>query len=172
MVSTSARICVGWNSLVRPFHTGTPAYCASTSTFSWAEPRYSMRVERATEDSCGVLHRLLVADLRTAGREVGDVRALVLRRDLEGRAGPRRGLLEDHRDVLAGEAGLLVAGVLGRFEVGSELEQEAQLVRGEVELLEEAPVAEVERQRRSFAQAVASTAGLVVGVVCGCGGRA
>ena len=42
MVSTSARIWVGWNSSVRPFHTGTPAYAASVSTVSWAKPRYSI----------------------------------------------------------------------------------------------------------------------------------
>ncbi len=42
MVSTSARIWVGWNSSVSPFHTGTPAYFASVSTFSWVDPRYSI----------------------------------------------------------------------------------------------------------------------------------
>ena len=38
----SARICVGWNSFVRPFQTGTEAYCASSSTMLWPKPRYSM----------------------------------------------------------------------------------------------------------------------------------
>ncbi len=42
IVSTSARIWVGWNSSVSPFHTGTPAYSARISTFSWADPRYSI----------------------------------------------------------------------------------------------------------------------------------
>ena len=42
MVTMSARIWVGWNSSVSPFHTGTPAYSARISTFSWAKPRYSM----------------------------------------------------------------------------------------------------------------------------------
>ena len=42
IVRKSARICVGWNSLVRPFHTGTPEYSASCSTVAWAKPRYSM----------------------------------------------------------------------------------------------------------------------------------
>ena len=42
MVRTSARIWVGWNSSVRPFQTGTPAYLASSSTISWPNPRYSM----------------------------------------------------------------------------------------------------------------------------------
>ena len=31
-VSMSAIICVGWNSVVRPFHTGTPALAARSST--------------------------------------------------------------------------------------------------------------------------------------------
>ena len=42
IVSISASICVGWNSFVRPFHTGTPAYFASSSTMSCPYPRYSI----------------------------------------------------------------------------------------------------------------------------------
>ena len=42
MVSMSQSIWVGCHSSVRPFHTGTPAYSASSSTFAWADPRYSM----------------------------------------------------------------------------------------------------------------------------------
>ena len=42
IVSISAIICVGWNSFVRPFHTGTPAYFASSSTISCPYPRYSI----------------------------------------------------------------------------------------------------------------------------------
>ena len=33
---------MGWNSFVRPFHTGTPAYSARISTVSCAKPRYSI----------------------------------------------------------------------------------------------------------------------------------
>ena len=33
---------VGWYSLVSPFHTGTPAYLARSSTISWPNPRYSI----------------------------------------------------------------------------------------------------------------------------------
>ena len=102
-------------------------------------------VEGAAEHPGGVLHRLLVPDLGAARLQVGDVRALVLRGHLEGGAGARRRLLEDQRDVLAGEARLLVAAVLGRLEVGGQPEQEPQLLGGEVELLEEAAVAKVER---------------------------
>ena len=42
MVMRSASIWVGWNWSVSPFHTGTPAYLASSSTSSWLNPRYSM----------------------------------------------------------------------------------------------------------------------------------
>ena len=42
MVRRSASICVGWNSSVRPFQTGTPAFSASSSTIFWLKPRYSM----------------------------------------------------------------------------------------------------------------------------------
>ncbi len=42
MVIMSAIICVGWNASVRPFHTGTPAQPASSSTSSCEKPRYSM----------------------------------------------------------------------------------------------------------------------------------
>ena len=42
MVNTSANICVGWNSSVKPLNTGTPAYSANSSTISCLKPRYSM----------------------------------------------------------------------------------------------------------------------------------
>ena len=41
-VSMSASIWVGWKSSVSPFHTGTPALAASSSTVLWENPRYSM----------------------------------------------------------------------------------------------------------------------------------
>ena len=41
IVITSASICVGWYSSVRPLNTGTPAYLASVSTPVWLAPRYS-----------------------------------------------------------------------------------------------------------------------------------
>ena len=52
----------------------------------------------------GVLHRLLVPDLRRRRVDVGDVGALVVRRHLERAAGTGGGLLEDQRDVLARQA--------------------------------------------------------------------
>ena len=42
IVRTSQRVCVGWNSSVSPFQTGTPADRARISTVSWAKPRYSI----------------------------------------------------------------------------------------------------------------------------------
>jgi hypothetical protein len=101
------------------------------------------RVVEAAEHARGVGDRLLVADLRARRVEVGDVRALVVGGDLEGRARARRGLLEDQRDRLAAQARDLVPGELGGLERGGEPEQLLELFRGEVELLEQAAVAEV-----------------------------
>ncbi len=75
------------------------------------------RVVHPAEHAGGVLHRLLVPDLRRRRVDVGDVGALVVRRDLEGAARPGRGLLEDQRDVLAAQTLLLHAGVLGPLQV-------------------------------------------------------
>jgi hypothetical protein len=66
MVSMSARICVGWNSSVSPFQTGTPAY-AARSRPSPGEAPVLDAVEGAAEDARGVLHGLLVADLEPLG---------------------------------------------------------------------------------------------------------
>jgi hypothetical protein len=75
---------------------------------------------------------------------------LVLRGHLERRPGPGGRLLEDECDVLARQSSPLIAGVLGGLEIGGELEQELQLVGTEVQLLEEAAVAEVERHGGSL----------------------
>ena len=42
MVMMSASIWVGWSSSVSPFHTGTPALAASSSTVACLKPLYSM----------------------------------------------------------------------------------------------------------------------------------
>ena len=42
IVIRSAIIWVGWNWSVKPFHTGTPEYFASSSTMDWSKPLYSM----------------------------------------------------------------------------------------------------------------------------------
>ena len=104
-------------------------------------------VKGAAEHPGGVLHGLLVADLGPARLQVGHVCALVLGGDLERGASPRRRLLEDQRYVLARQVRLLVAGILRGLEVGGQLEEEPQLLGSEVELLEEAAVAEVEWHR-------------------------
>src|SRR4051794_20631595 len=57
--------------------------------------------------------------------------------DLERGHRPGRALLEDERDLLSLHPGGLVAAVLGRLQVRREPEQEPELLRGEVELLEE-----------------------------------
>jgi hypothetical protein len=65
----------------------------------------------------GVLHRLLVADLRAARVQVGDVGALVVGGHLERAAGAGRRLLEDEREVLARQVLLLAAALLRRLEL-------------------------------------------------------
>ena len=103
------------------------------------------RVVHAAQHPRGVGDRLLVPQLRTGRVEVGHVRALVERRDLERRPGPGGGLLEDQRDLLARQPFALGAGVLGDLERLRQPQQVPQLSRGEVDLLEEAAVAQVER---------------------------
>ena len=144
IVSTSARIWVGWNSSVSPFHTGTPAYLPRSSTTSWCEAPVLDPVVHPAEDARGVLHRFLVADLRAIGPEVRDVGALVVGGDLERRARAGRGLLEDDRDVLALQARLLIPAVLRVLEVRGHVEEEADLGRGEIQQGQEVPVAQVE----------------------------
>ena len=73
------------------------------------------------------------------------MRALVVGADLERRAGAGGGLLEDQRDVLALQVLGLGPGVLGGLQRLRQLQQEPQLARGEVDLLEEAAVLQVER---------------------------
>ena len=42
IVRRSASICVGWSTSVSPFHTGTPAYFARSSTTFCSYPLYSI----------------------------------------------------------------------------------------------------------------------------------
>ncbi len=72
-------------------------------------------VEHPTEDAGGVGDGLLAADVGVAGAEVGGGGALVGGGDLEGAAGAGGGLLEDQREMLAGQPGLFGAGALGRL---------------------------------------------------------
>src|SRR4029453_7377901 len=77
--------------------------------------------------------------------QVGDMGPLVVGGDLEGGTRARGGLLEDQGDVLARQVRPLVAAVLGRLELARQPHEEPQLIGGEVQLLEEAAVPEVER---------------------------
>ena len=101
-------------------------------------------VEEAAQHAGRVGDRFLVPHLGPRRVEIRDVRALVEGGHLEGAARARGGLLEDEGDVLAAQAGHLRARDLGLLEVGRELQQEAQLRRREVDLLEEAAVAKVD----------------------------
>jgi hypothetical protein len=56
-----------------------------------------------------------------SGAEIGDVRPLVVRGDLERRAGARRGLLEDQRDVEAGQPVMAESQLLVAAHLGAEL---------------------------------------------------
>ena len=103
------------------------------------------RVVHAAQDRGGVGDRFLVPQLGAGRVEVGHVRALVVGGDLERGPGPGRGLLEDQRDLLARQPLGLGAGVLGGLQRLARLQQVAQLARGEVDLLEEAAVVQVER---------------------------
>ena len=95
------------------------------------------------QDARRVLHRFLVPDLRAARAEVRDMGALVVCGDLERDPGARRGLLEDHRDVLAQQALPLVAAVLGGLQLGGQRQQELDLARAEIKELGEASVPQV-----------------------------
>ena len=101
-------------------------------------------VEHAPEHSGRVLHRLLVADLRAAWIEIGDMRALVMGGDLERAAGARRRFLENQADVLVLQRLLLGAGVFGALEVARQIEQVEHLALSEVRNLEVAATLEIE----------------------------
>src|SRR5579859_7591155 len=102
-------------------------------------------IEHPPEHPGGVFDRLLLADLGFVGPETGDVRALVVGGDLECRPGTGGSLLEDEGDVAPGQARPFVAGRLGRLELAAKPDQVAQLVAGEVELLEKVAVTQVNR---------------------------
>jgi len=99
------------------------------------------RVVHSTEDARRVLRGLLVAHVRTGGADEGDVRALVVGCDLERTTRPGRVLLEDQHDLLADEALLLAAFLLGRLQLGGQIDQVADLVGRVVGEPEEVPAA-------------------------------
>ena len=75
------------------------------------------------------------------GPKIGYMGTLVVGSHLKGAAGAGGGLFEDQGDVLALQPLLLIAAVLGCFQIRRQLEQELELFRGEVQFLEEIPVA-------------------------------
>ncbi len=117
------------------------------SDYALAEAAVLDAVVHAAEDPGRVLHRFLVADLRPAGSQVGDVRALVVGGDLEGAARAGRGLLEDERDVLALEALFFLTLLLGRLQLLREFEKVENLFARIVLEGEEAPIPQVYRHR-------------------------
>src|SRR5690606_9144398 len=91
-------------------------------------------VDVAGEDTGRVPDGLAAAELDVAGREEQGVAAELERPDLEGHAGARGALLEDHRERLAGER---LAAILAELDAPGQVEQVVQLVGGEVRDLEE-----------------------------------
>ena len=89
-------------------------------------------VEHATQHAGGVLHALLHADLAAGGAQIGDVSTLVFCTNLEGAACAGGGLLENQGDVLTLQSGLLGAGILGAFQVASQVEQIVEFLGAEV----------------------------------------
>ncbi len=100
-------------------------------------------VEHPAEHPRGVLHRLLAAQLGVIRPDVGDVTALVVRRHLERRPGPCRGLLEDQRDAPPGQAARPAAGPLVRPQPPAEVDEVEKLFRAEVDLFEQAAPSQV-----------------------------
>ena len=95
------------------------------------------------EHPCCVGDRLLVPELGARRIEVGHVRALVEGGDLEGRPRTGGGLLEDEGDLLALEPLGFVARILRGLQCLGQRQEVAQLLRLEIDLLHEAPVAQV-----------------------------
>jgi len=88
-----------------------------------------------------------VADLGAGGVEIRDAHPQVVRGDLEGAARARGGLLEDEDDVLPGEARVARAGFLLPFQVARQIEEPANLLRGEVGQLQQASILQAARHR-------------------------
>jgi hypothetical protein len=97
-----------------------------------AEPPIFDRIVHAAEHAGGVLHRFLVADMAATGAKNGDMRTLIVGRDLKAGAGPRRVLLEDQGDVPPRQTRLFGAGNLRCFELRRQLQQNADFSRREV----------------------------------------
>ena len=86
-----------------------------------------------------------MADLRGLGVKDGDLRPLLVGRDLEGHARARRRLAENQGDDLADKAALLTACAALSLELGCERDERVELGAREVELLKQVAAGEVHR---------------------------
>jgi len=87
------------------------------------------RVDVTAEHHGGVADRLAAAQLEVVGAQVQRRPAEVRHADLEGDAGPRRGLLEDHPERAAGQDAMLLTRLLGPLQLVGEVEEDADLLR-------------------------------------------
>ena len=100
-------------------------------------------VKHAAQDPGRILDGLLLAHLRGAGIEIGDIHAEIVAADLERAACARRCLLEEEHDVLALEVAVRLPCMLLALELCREIEEILDLFRSEIEKLQKAPAAEV-----------------------------
>ena len=147
---TSARTCVGWYSFVSPFHTGTPACSASSSTRSWPKPRYSIPSNnRPSTRAVSFIVSLCPIWVPVGPRYVVWA-PWVECGDLEGAASTCGSLLEDQGQVPTLEtAGLATIG-FGNLERSGQLDEVAELGGRKVEELQEAAPKEVDAHRSVF----------------------
>ena len=88
------------------------------------------------QNSRGVLHGFLVADMAAGWSQISDMRALIVGRHLEPAAGARAVLLENEGDVLALKHLLFISACFRHLEAGGELQQVPDLLRSEIEQLD------------------------------------
>jgi hypothetical protein len=107
------------------------------------------RIDPALEVSGDVRHELTTAE-GGVGLQPDDMTAKLVNRDFERRSGPQRRLLEEQRDLLAGErprAGRIGAKRSIGFELGGQIEAAFELRRVEIEYGEEVLVSSRNRGR-------------------------